>query len=70
MFKQLLQTHSPLPTIAMVTSNSVEEFPVICLCRMITVLLGTGGKQADTLSAVCHTPNCFQHVVQVHSQEL
>ena len=26
----------------------------------MTVLLGTGGKQADMTSAMCNTPDCFQ----------
>ena len=69
MFKQLLQTHSALPKIGTATFNAVEEFLVICSCKMI-VLLGTGGKQGDTSSAVCQTPDCFQHVVQIHLQEL
>jgi len=52
MFKQLLQTHSALPKIATLTFNATEEFSVLCLCKLIIVLLGTGGKQADTPSAV------------------
>jgi hypothetical protein len=66
LFKQLLQTHSPLTKIATATFNAVEEFLVICSCKLIIVLLGTGGKQADTPSAVCHTSDCFKHVVQIH----
>lgn len=52
MFKQLLQTHSALLKIATVTFNAMEEFLVLYLCKLIIVLLGTGGKQADTPSAV------------------
>jgi hypothetical protein len=66
MFKQLLQTHSALPKIATVTFKAVGEFLVFCSCKLIIVLLGTGGKQADTPSAVCHTHDSFQHVVQIH----
>jgi len=58
--------HSALPKIATVTFNAVEEFLVFCSCKPIIVLLGTGGKQADTPSAVCHTRDCFQHVIQIH----
>ena len=66
MFKQLLQTHSALSKIATVIFSAVEERLVFCSCKLIIVLLGTGGKQADTPSAVCHTPDCFQHVVRTH----
>jgi hypothetical protein len=66
MFKQLQQTHSALPKIATVTFNAVDEFLVICSCRLIIVLLGTGGKQRDTPSAVCHTSDFFQYVMQIH----
>ena len=59
-FKQLLQTHSAHPKIATVTFNAVKEFLIICSCKLVIVLLGTGGKQAGTISAMCHTPDCFQ----------